>query len=109
VAPFANAGADRTVADTDALPGENVILDASASTDSDGTIVSYQWFRGGQVLTTGVTATVRLDDGESFLRLVVTDDAGNSASDAVLITVAAAPVVPVLSAAQRSWRAAGAD
>jgi outer membrane autotransporter protein len=98
VAPFANAGGDRTVADTDALPGENVTLDASASTDSDGAIVSYQWFRGGQVLTTGVTATVRLDDGETFITLVVTDDAGNSASDAVLITVAAAPVVPILSA-----------
>ena len=98
VAPFANAGADRTVADTDALPGEPVTLDASASTDSDGAIVSYQWFRGGQLLTTGVTATVRLDDGESFLTLVVTDDAGNSASDAVLITVAAAPVAPILSA-----------
>ena len=98
VAPFANAGGDRTVADTDALPGENVTLDASASTDSDGAIVSYQWFRGGQALTTGVTATVRLDDGETFITLVVTDDAGNSASDAVLITVAAAPVVPILSA-----------
>jgi outer membrane autotransporter protein len=98
VAPFANAGPDRTVADTDALPGENVTLDASASTDSDGTIVSYQWFRGGQALASGVTATVRLDDGEIFLTLIVTDDAGNSASDAVLITVAAAPVVPILSA-----------
>jgi outer membrane autotransporter protein len=98
VAPFANAGTDRTIADTDALPGEDVTLDASASTDSDGTIVSYQWFRGGQLLATGVTATVQLDDGESFLTLVVTDEAGNSASDAVLITVSAAPVVPILSA-----------
>lgn len=39
-APAANAGGDRTVADTDRKPGENVTLDGTASTDSDGTIVS---------------------------------------------------------------------
>jgi outer membrane autotransporter protein len=98
VAPFANAGSDRTIADTDALPGEDVTLDASASTDADGTIITYQWQLGGQSLAAGVTASVRLPDGESFLTLVVTDDDGNSASDAVLITVSAAPVVPILSA-----------
>lgn len=98
VAPLANAGIDRTIADTDAVPGEDVTLDASASTDPDGTIINYQWFSNGQVLATGVTATVRLADGEAFLTLVVTDDDGNSASDAVLITVSAAPIVPILSA-----------
>jgi outer membrane lipase/esterase len=98
VAPFANAGSDRTIADTDALPGEDVTLDASASTDADGTIISYRWLRGSQLLSTGVTTTVRLDDGETFLTLIATDDDGNSASDAVLITVSAAPIVPILSA-----------
>ncbi|MGH8188653.1 MAG: PKD domain-containing protein, partial [Steroidobacteraceae bacterium] len=98
VAPLANAGIDRTIADTDALSGEDVTLDASASTDPDGTIVNYQWFSNGQSLATGVTATVRLADGETFLTLVVTDDDGNSASDAILITVSAAPIVPILSA-----------
>ena len=43
--PTANAGPDRNVADTDGQPGESVTLDGSASTDTDGTIVSYEWFR----------------------------------------------------------------
>jgi outer membrane autotransporter protein len=98
VAPFANAGGDRTIADADALPGEDVTLDAGASSDSDGIIISYQWSLNGQPLTTGAAPTVRLPDGESFITLVVFDDDGNSASDAVLITVSAAPIVPILSA-----------
>lgn len=98
-APVARAGADRTVADSDAQAGEDVTLDGSASTDADGTLVSYQWQRDGQVIATGVTANVRLADGESFITLVVTDDAGNSASDGMLVTVAAVPAVaPVANA-----------
>lgn len=96
-APTANAGADRTVADSDTAPGESVALDASASTDADGAIVTYQWFLGGDPLATGVNPTVALPDGESFITLVVTDDDGNTASDGVVITVAAAPTPPVLA------------
>lgn len=99
VAPIANAGADRTVADSDTQPGENIVLDASASTDADGTIVNYQWLLGGQAVATGVTATIRLPDGESFMTLVVTDDSGNTASDGLLITVGAVPqLTPVANA-----------
>lgn len=97
VGPIANAGADRTIADTDSLPGESVTLDGSASSDADGEIVSYEWILNGQTLATGATPTVRLDDGESFITLIVTDDTGATSSDAVLITVSAAPVVPVLA------------
>ncbi|HEY5806629.1 MAG TPA: REJ domain-containing protein, partial [Povalibacter sp.] len=43
--PTANGGGDRSVADTDTQPGENVTLDGSQSTDPDGTISTYQWFR----------------------------------------------------------------
>ena len=39
--PTANAGADRTVADTDGEPGEAVTLDGSASTDPDGSIAAF--------------------------------------------------------------------
>lgn len=91
VAPIANAGGDRAIADTNQADGEQVTLDASASTDADGQIVSYQWFIGTQVIATGVTATVTLNDGESFITLVVTDDNGNTGSDAVLVTVLARP------------------
>jgi outer membrane autotransporter protein len=99
VAPRANAGADRVVADTDSLAGENVVLDGSASTDADGTIVNYQWLLGGQTLATGANATVRLPDGESFVTLVVTDNSGNTASDGLLVTVTAvAQLAPVANA-----------
>jgi uncharacterized protein YhjY with autotransporter beta-barrel domain len=99
VAPVANAGADRTIADTDTQVGENVTLDGSASTDAGGTIVNYQWMLGTQVIATGVTATARLPDGESFLTLVVTDNDGNTGSDGLLITVAGvAQIAPVANA-----------
>lgn len=98
-APRASAGADRTIADTNQASGEAVTLDASASTDADGEIVSYEWFIGAQLIATGVTPTVALDDGESFITLVVTDDAGNTGSDAVLIRVSAAPqALPIANA-----------
>src|SRR6185436_10882382 len=45
VVPVANAGADRTVADTDRQAGERVTLDGSASRDPDGTIAQYEWIR----------------------------------------------------------------
>jgi outer membrane autotransporter protein len=99
VAPSANAGADRVVADTDAQPGENVILDGSASTDTDGTIVGYQWSLGAQQIATGVNATARLPDGENYVTLTVTDDDGNTSSDAVLITIAAAGALAPVAAA----------
>jgi outer membrane autotransporter protein len=96
--PIANPGIDRKIADTDALAGETVQLDGSASTDADGTIVSYQWLRGGQPIATGATASVRLPDGDNIITLVVADDIGNTASAVVQISVAAAPLVPVLAA-----------
>jgi outer membrane autotransporter protein len=98
-APLANAGADRFVPDSNSLEGETVVLDASASTDADGTIATYQWFNGTQVIATGVTATVNLPDGESFITLIVTDDDGNTGSDALLVTIAAPPAaLPVANA-----------
>ncbi len=98
VGPIANAGADRTIADSDSLPGETVTLDASASTDADGEITSFQWLLNGEALASGVAPSVRLEDGESFITLLVTDDAGNTSSDAILITVSAAPIIPRLAA-----------
>lgn len=95
--PVANAGPDQSVPDTDALPGELVQLDGSASTDADGTIVSYVWSdASGNQLATGATPTVALPDGTSVITLTVTDDCGapcdfigQTDSDTVTITVAA--------------------
>lgn len=95
-APTANAGADRSVVDSDGQPGETVTLDGSQSTDSDGTIASYQWFRqtgssSEEALGTGVTLNASLPDGVNVIRLQVTDNAGLTASDTTQITVNAAP------------------
>jgi outer membrane autotransporter protein len=101
--PTANAGPDRDVADSDAQPGESVVLDGTGSTDTDGTIVSYQWSRllGGdqspEPLGTGATLTVTLPDGTNDVLLTVTDNAGITSSDVVTINVAVPPPETVLS------------
>ena len=88
-APVANAGADRSIADTDERPGERVTLDASASSDADGTITSYTWMQGDTTLGTGrVLTNVALPDGQNAITLVVTDNSNNTSSDTVLISVA---------------------
>ena len=99
--PVANAGPDRTIADTDRQAGESVTLDGTQSADSDGTIVSYAWFRqtGPQTedpLGAGPTLIVALPDGANTIRLQVTDNVGNIASDTAVITVGAAPQATVL-------------
>jgi outer membrane autotransporter protein len=101
-APTANAGADRNIADSDGQPGESVTLDGSASTDTDGTITSFEWRRvtgseSSESLGTGRTLTVTLPDGENDIFLIVTDNGGNTSVDGVLITVATPPPETVLS------------
>ena len=97
--PTANAGADRAVGDTDGQPGEVVTLDASASVDLDGTIVSYEWFRDGNTPlgtgTTPVLPNVRLPDGANLITLIVRDSVGNTATDTLVITIGAAALAPL--------------
>lgn len=98
--PTANAGPDRNIADTDGQPGEPVVLDGSGSSDIDGTIVSYEWFRDGNTpLGTSATPTlnVQLPDGASQITLVVRDNTGNTASDTATLTVGVAAPAPTLS------------
>lgn len=95
-APTANAGPDQSLTDTDGLPGEAVTLTGSG-TDPDGSIATYEWRIGESVLGSGATLNARVPDGVSSVTLVVTDDAGLTASDSVQITVAA-PVLPVVNA-----------
>jgi hypothetical protein len=91
-APVANAGTDRTIV----LPVNTIQL-VGSGTDSDGSIVSYNWSRvaGGPVegtmvspnkATTDVTELVR---GRYSFQLKVTDNKGISAIDYVLVTVLA--------------------
>ena len=93
--PDADAGPDRTVADSDRDGTELVPLDGSGSSDSDGTIASYAWRDGSTLLGTGATLPVRLSIGVHTLTLEVTDDDGDVAMDTVVISVTPANQVAV--------------
>jgi hypothetical protein len=87
IPPVANAGIDQTV-ETDA----SVALDGSASSDNDGTIISYTWTQlSGTAVTlsgSGPTRTFTAPSSPTILvfSLTVTDD-GGAASDPDTITV----------------------
>ena len=49
--PTANAGPDQTVVDANSNGAETVTLDGTASSDSDGSIVSYVWSENGVPLS----------------------------------------------------------
>ncbi len=86
LAPVANAGADQTV-----TQGTSVTLDASASSDSDGTISSYSWAEGSTVLSTNSSFSKSdFSVGTHNITLTVTDDDGATSTDDVIVTVNAA-------------------
>jgi WD40 repeat protein len=87
LAPIALASSVQTLTDTDNSGSEAVTLDGSASTDPDGTVVSYSWTENDVEIATGVTPTIDLPVGEHTITLTITDDDGLTASDTVAITV----------------------
>ncbi|HEX4972553.1 MAG TPA: autotransporter domain-containing protein [Steroidobacteraceae bacterium] len=103
--PVANAGADRTINDTDGQVNENVVLDASGTADPDpGTELTYTWSDLTNDILLGTsnapTLPVTLAPGTYDIAVFVSDDSGDSqsaSSDNVTITVNA-PAVLVASA-----------
>ena len=93
--PVANAGADQTVVDADGDGGEMVRLDGSASSDSNGTIVAYEWREGTMVIGSGAAGEIRLPVGVHTLTLQVTDTDGETDTDTVVVTVIPANQVTV--------------
>jgi dienelactone hydrolase/uncharacterized protein (DUF2141 family) len=102
VAPTANAGNNQNIQ----LPTNSVTLNASASTDADGTITGYAWSRisgPAQYNITSAnsvnTSVTNLAEGTYAFRLVVTDNDGATDDDTVIISVAPAPnVAPTANA-----------
>jgi predicted esterase len=102
--PASDAGADMQVQ----LPDPNIQLDGSDSYDPDGTIAAYKWEQisgpNTATITSALTAATKITgvaEGVYWFRLTVTDNDGTKASDAIKITVFAAPipnVVPVANA-----------
>lgn len=86
-APFANAGADQGLVDLDRSGEETFTLDGAASTDLDGTIVSYIWMEGFTQVATGVAPIISLPVGDHTITLTVTDNGGAMATDDVMIAI----------------------
>ena len=91
--PAAVAGDDIMV-----VGAQNVSLDATGSTDCDGTVTAYQWKEGQTVLSTSATPTLYLDAGVHTLTLTVTDDLSATADDTVVVTVNSAAIACQIAA-----------
>nr|WKN34315.1 PKD domain-containing protein [Tunicatimonas sp. TK19036] len=93
--PIANAGPDQRLIDNDRDGVEMVTLDGSDSSDPDGSITRYQWKENntqGTILAEGESASVAMPLGDNLMALVVEDNDGTTASDAVMIYVDAPPL-----------------
>ncbi|WP_307377114.1 PKD domain-containing protein [Microbacterium sp. W4I20] len=78
----------------------NASLNASASSDSDGTIVSYAWDFGDTTTKTTTTATTTHDytaAGTFTVTVTVTDDRGGTASASKQVTAVEPPKFTVLA------------
>jgi subtilisin family serine protease len=85
--PVADAGPDQAVSVKGKAEVATVTLDASRSSDQDGTLVSYQWLEDGAPIATGKTVSVSLGIGSHLITLRVTDDDQASSEDQVTIDV----------------------
>jgi thermitase len=92
--PVAHAGPDQTLTDSGGDGVELVTLDGSASTDSDGTIVSHEWREGSTIVALIAAPQVWLPVGTHTLTLQVTDDDGAIGTDSVVVTVTPPPNLP---------------
>jgi hypothetical protein len=87
----ANAGADQCLQENQPDVGADATLDASGSSVPAGAFVTYSWARWGDscAFSTDRTTKVHLTPGVTGFTLTVTDDAGDSNSDDVIVSVAA--------------------
>lgn len=85
--PVADAGGDQTVA-----YGQDVTLVGDASSDPDGTIVSYEWKDSSDAVVGNQATTVvsGLVEGVHLFTLTVTDDDGDTDTDTVSVDVSVA-------------------
>jgi len=100
LAPVAVAGDDVTVA-----LGEAVWLDGSRSHDDDGEVVGYEWNLGDGSAAQGVTAQHTFAEARAYVvALTVTDDAGATGHDELIVTVGGDDPVAVMEIAPAEAR-----
>ncbi|HEY9129385.1 MAG TPA: M6 family metalloprotease domain-containing protein [Sulfurovum sp.] len=91
LAPFANAGLDRSV-----MVNETITITGSGS-DSDGTIVNYQWKEGSLILAnTAEFNYTPTTVGTHTLTFTVTDNDGATDSDQMNVNVTEAKKLPLV-------------
>lgn len=85
--PVAEAGPDIEIADVNDDESVIVVLDASATTDTDGDIVSYAWsWAGGSADGEVTDGTFPSTDAPVTVTLTVTDAASNVSIDTLSVT-----------------------
>ena len=100
VAPVVNAGSRQSIT----MPASSVNLSGSA-TDANGTISSYSWTESSgpnkATISNGSSASTLvsgLEAGTYVFQLKATNDAGQSGTSSVTITVNLEPVAPIVNA-----------
>ena len=95
VPPVAEAGADQTVTDLGLDGAELVTLDGTASSDADGSIVSYEWSKGGTLIASEPSPSVWFAVGTHVVTLSVTDNRGAIDTDTMIVTVQPGNTAPL--------------
>lgn len=90
--PVANAGSDQNL-----MCGGATRLDSSGSSDPDGDAISFAWLRDGGVIANTAVVELDLPQGAHTFTLRVTDPAGESAEDTVVVTVTTDSLPPVVT------------
>ena len=86
--PTADAGEDLVIEDMDSNGSEQVSLDASNSSDPDGTLVSYLWSVADTDIGSGETLNTTFNVGAHEIVLTVEDNFGSTATDSLTVFVA---------------------
>lgn len=102
IAPIARAGNDSIIT----FPVNSALLSGSASTDTDGNIVSYGWRKysgpSGETIVSPntVQTTVNFVNAGTYgFELTVTDNSGASSVDSILVSVNPAKNIPPVARA----------
>jgi len=89
VSPLADAGADTTGSDSDGDGIETVSLSGSASYDTDGSIVSFEWSIGTTTISSSESFVYGFPVGSFLVNLMVTDNGGAIDTDTVAVNISA--------------------